>query len=114
MLYAVLAGKRRRSPYAIESKEITSNITLVMVNVKEREQVLPGLNFVFKKVSSKEMEPDLNGEDREKMLREISNLISRIKRARAERSNLAFLGNAKWSLIRKGIPEEKIEKIIWA
>ena len=111
MLYAVLAQRKRRNPFAMEERKITENISLIVVNVKDRSQILSGLNYIFKKLIECEFEPELAGSLRQQKLENLAYLIRRVKRA-GERTTL--WENARGALVKRGFPREKLEDLIWA
>jgi len=111
MLYAILAERKRRNLFAIEEKKISENISLIIVNVKDKTQILSGLNFIFNKLLNREFEPELADSQRKQKLEGLAYLIRRVKRA-GERTTL--WENARGALVKRGFPREKLNELLWA
>ena len=110
-MYAIQAKRDSRNPYAIETKIITPNIRLVVINVENKTQILFGLRYVFNKLFSNEMEPELEEEKRKEKLFQLGYLINRVKLSGGERKTI--WDNAIGALIKRGFPRSKIQDLIW-
>ena len=113
MLYAVYARRDEESPYAIQENLMSQRITLVTVNVREKENILPALLQVFNKLSRGEFAPELSGEDRHKKLELLGGLICRVKKSLASSDRKNWY-NSAGALIKAGFPADKLSEVVWA
>ena len=113
MLYAIYSKRDQRSPYAIQENQMSSKITLLTINVENKEQILPALNIVYNRLASSQFEPELEEKQRYEKLKKLAEVIRRVRLAKGS-SDRKIWYNSVGALVKGGFPPEKLEEIIWA
>ena len=111
MLYAILAKRNSRSPYAVKAEKLASNIIYVEVNVVS-QYLIEGLIYTRNALNKRTMESRLSPDERAQKIQALDMLIKRIKKG----EKIKTLWPSVIDIItkKKHLTFDEVNKITWA